>query len=244
MKKPFITILMIVAGLILIILGIGFPIYKNVQAQAQNNSLDATVQALDQNSGFIPLLQPITTSTSTPSPTAEPGIVYPTVTPTPEITPTPTTTEKYIPDRIVISAIGLDAPVIPVSYTTVHLAGQTYEQWLVPDKFAAGWQDTTALLGVPGNTVLNGHHNVFGEVFKGLIDLNLGDKIEVYSGTKVFTYIVVQKLLLKERWQTLEKRAENAQWIMPTADERLTLVTCWPPSSNTHRLIIVAYPEK
>ena len=35
---------------------------------------------------------------------------------------------------------------------------------------------------------------------------------------------------------------ENAAWIMPSEDERLTLVTCWPYTSNTHRLIIVARP--
>ena len=28
----------------------------------------------------------------------------------------------------------------------------------------------------------------------------------------------------------------------PTTDERITLITCWPYTSNTHRLIIVAKP--
>jgi LPXTG-site transpeptidase (sortase) family protein len=31
---------------------------------------------------------------------------------------------------------------------------------------------------------------------------------------------------------------------MPSTDERLTLITCWPYETNTHRLIIVALPEK
>ncbi len=40
----------------------------------------------------------------------------------------------------------------------------------------------------------------------------------------------------------LEIRKANAEWIAPTTNERLTLVTCWPKRSNTHRLIIVAEP--
>jgi len=34
----------------------------------------------------------------------------------------------------------------------------------------------------------------------------------------------------------------NARYINPTADERLTLVTCWPATGNSHRLIIIARP--
>ena len=38
------------------------------------------------------------------------------------------------------------------------------------------------------------------------------------------------------------QRLQNARWIAATADERLTLVTCWPNTTNSHRLIIVAEP--
>jgi sortase A len=37
-------------------------------------------------------------------------------------------------------------------------------------------------------------------------------------------------------------RLENASWIAKTSDERLTLVTCWPYDTNTHRLVVVASP--
>jgi sortase A len=39
-----------------------------------------------------------------------------------------------------------------------------------------------------------------------------------------------------------EKRLENARWIGPFPDERLTLVTCWPYTNNTHRVIVIAKP--
>ena len=32
------------------------------------------------------------------------------------------------------------------------------------------------------------------------------------------------------------------QWVQPPENARLTLVTCWPSTSNTHRLIVVAVP--
>ncbi len=48
--------------------------------------------------------------------------------------------------------------------------------------------------------------------------------------------------ILPDRGQPDEVRRENARWIQPTEDERITLTTCWPYTSNTHRLIIVAKP--
>jgi LPXTG-site transpeptidase (sortase) family protein len=149
-----------------------------------------------------------------------------------------------IPDRLVISSIGLDAPILPTKVKKVDFEGQTYYQWLAPNKPAVGWHDSSALLGLPGNTVLNGHHNVYGEVFKDLVKIHEGDLIEVHSGEQVFKYRVALAMLVPERFKSLSVRLENARWILPTADERLTLITCWPADSNTHRVIIVALPVK
>jgi len=149
-----------------------------------------------------------------------------------------------VPDRLVIPAINLDAPIVPTQVKKIEYQGQTYYQWLAPNQPAAGWHDSSALLGEPGNTVLNGHHNVYGKVFKDLVDLHEGDLIEVYSGNVLFKYQVALAMLLPERYRSLSVRLENARWILPTQDERLTLITCWPPESNTHRVIIVALPVK
>ena len=146
------------------------------------------------------------------------------------------------PDRLVIPVINLDAPILPVNYKTITVSSKVYYQWLAPDEYAVGWQDSSALLGVPGNTVLNGHHNAYGKVFKDLVKLEIGDVISVYSGLQEFRYQVVLKMLLPERFTPLETRLENARWIEPSADQRITLVTCWPADSNTHRVVIVAFP--
>lgn len=147
-----------------------------------------------------------------------------------------------VPDRLVIPAIQLDALVIPIHYKIIEYEGQTLQQWLVPNMFAAGWHDTSALLGSPGNTVLNGHHNAYGEVFRHLINLEMDERIEVYAGERVFTYRVVAKMIFPERYRPVEERIANARWILASDDERLTLTTCWPPDSNTDRIVIVAFP--
>jgi sortase A len=119
---------------------------------------------------------------------------------------------------------------------------QVYYQWLAPEQFAAGWHASSALLGLPGNTVLNGHHNAYGMVFKDLVNLVIGDVISVYSGSHEFRYQVVANMILPERFESLSNRKENARWIQPSSDERITLATCWPADSNTYRVVIVALP--
>jgi LPXTG-site transpeptidase (sortase) family protein len=146
----------------------------------------------------------------------------------------------WIPDRIAIPAIKLNAPIKQATLKEIEFQGKTYNQWVAPSTFAAGQITTTAPLGAVGNTVLIGHHNVYGEVFGHLVDLNVGDQITVYSGDQEFLYGITQKLIFREQDEPLEVRLKNAQWIGLTQDERLTLVTCWPYDSNTHRLIIVA----
>lgn len=170
-------------------------------------------------------------------PTAE---AFPT--PLPGAAPLPTEVPGEVPDRIAIPAIDLEAPVVPVDYLEVTFEGQIYEQWLAPDYRAAGWHNTSAGLGVPGNTVLNGHNNIKGEVFRDLYRVQQGDEIDVFSGGKEFKYLVVFTAILPERNQPLEVRLANAEWIEPTEDERITLITCWPYESNTHRVIVVAVP--
>ncbi|MEP7358584.1 MAG: sortase [Anaerolineales bacterium] len=155
---------------------------------------------------------------------------------------TATSLPIWVPDRIVIPAIQLDAPVVPAQLEDIEYLGTRYQQWLAPDSLAAGWHTTSASLGLAGNTVINGHHNIFGEVFGHLVDLKPGDLIWVESGARSFVYRIALITILPERWQPAAVRLANARWIQPSEDERLTLITCWPYSSNTHRLVIVALP--
>jgi sortase A len=174
--------------------------------------------------------------TQTPSPTAE------------HQEPPPTAEDgrgpaESPPTRIVAPAIGLDSPVVPVGW---HVEDSDVGARVVWDvaSYAAGWHSNSAYPGNEGNIVLSGHNNVAGEVFRYLIDLREGDKIRLYVEDTPYPYVVVGKVLLEEKGMVSEVRKQNAQWIAPTDHERLTLVTCWPYSTYTHRLIVVALPPR
>lgn len=148
------------------------------------------------------------------------------------------------PVRLVIPAIGLDAPVVGSALLPVESQAANLYQWRAPDAFAVGWHFSSAQLGESGNTVLNGHHNAFGEVFRDLEALKKGDRIFAFANEDAasYQYEVTDILILEERSQPIETRLRNARLIGATSDERLTLITCWPYVSNTHRLIIIARP--
>ncbi|MCA1554530.1 MAG: sortase [Chloroflexi bacterium] len=153
------------------------------------------------------------------------------------------TAARTPPTRIVLPTIGVDSPAVRVGWKVTQQGGQQVAEWDVAD-YAVGWHQTSALPGAIGNTVMTGHNNINGEVFKNLIDLKVGDEIYVMADDKVYRYKVAQKLLIKEYGATMEQRLQNAAWIAPTDDVRLTLVSCWPYYSNTHRVIVVAKPAE
>ena len=169
------------------------------------------------------------------------SIPTPTSTPPPTSAPSPSATPRG-PDRLVIASLGIDAPVLPVKWIAVREGGQTYHMWEVAD-YAAGWHVTSSAPGQPGNTVISGHHNIKGEVFRYLADVQEGADVDLYVGDQVYRYTVEQKLIVKEKGEPLAVRQRNAKWIGPTEDTRLTLVTCWPYTNNTHRVIVVAKPR-
>jgi LPXTG-site transpeptidase (sortase) family protein len=148
-----------------------------------------------------------------------------------------------LPVRILVPSVGIDAPVIASKSRKILIHADVFEQWIAPEKFAAGWITASALLGEIGNTVISGHHNDYGEVFGRLVNVNVGDSILVFSDDKIYGYKVTNRMILQEVDVPDNTRIQNAQWIGRSVDERLTLVTCWPADSNTHRLILVAIPD-
>ena len=149
-----------------------------------------------------------------------------------------------VPTRLIIPAIGLDAPVIAVGWSIVEQRGKQVSEWDVPNWRAAGWLNTSAHIGEPGNTVLEGHQDIDGRVFEDLEYLKQGDEIQVEAGSETHKYVVALRTIVPEKDQPLEVRHANARWIGSSNDVRLTLVTCWPRNDNTHRLILVALPAQ
>jgi len=187
--------------------------------------IEGTITPVADQEGFAPMMMPENTPAS--------RIFEPTEVPI-----------EIAPQAIVIDKIELEAPILETEQISVKIAEQNYAQFLVPEEFAAGWHAGSAPIGVPGNTVISGHHNAFGSVFKDLVKLEIGDVVKLLDEEgNVYKYIISNKMIFPEKDQDLEVRLENGRWIQPTDDERLTLVTCWPEDSNSHRLIMVGVPE-
>ena len=147
------------------------------------------------------------------------------------------------PVRISIPAIGVGTTVGAVGVRSqAHEDEEQILQWAVPDGYAVGWHHTSAPLHAPGNTVLNGHNNMHGAVFRNLVDLELGERLILYDDDGSYEYEVTQRVLFEEDEQSMKERNWNARWMLPTSDERLTIISCWPFSTNTHRVVIVAHP--
>ena len=143
-----------------------------------------------------------------------------------------------LPNRIVRIAspnIKLDTPVYEVYATKTG-------EWEVAD-YAAGHNYNSKNPGEGGNIVLSGHNNWRGEVFRYLEFLKPGNEIDVWTlEGKEYKYQVQDIKKLKEAGASLAQRLSNGKVMDPTPYEQLTLITCWPYTTYTHRLIVTAKP--
>ncbi|MCX7671069.1 MAG: sortase [Anaerolineae bacterium] len=200
---------------------------------------------------------PIASPTALPSATPAPTATAPTANPAPAGNATPD-----LPVRIVIPDLKLDAPVVEMGWTIVNTAAGPQSDWVIP-KNAAGHHINSAALNENGNIVISGHNNIEGKVFEAISlawdektrvrvdditdrsDILKGRKIVLYNAAgKAFEYTVSDFLRLKDAGASQAQRLQNARFMDPTPERRLTLITCWPPWSNTHRLIVIAAPAQ
>ncbi len=226
---------LMVLGVVLIL---AFAVLWARQGQ-ENDGVPAAVQPTPFPTAPAPTATPTPPPTATPLGGAPATVVLPTIPPAPApATPVPATSP---PTRIVIPAINLDAPVVEVGWRVVERDGQTTTEWEVAD-YAAGFHIGSAYPGNVGNTVLSGHHNIRGKVFRYLVNVNPGDLVILYADGRAYYYRVESKQILPEKYASDEQQRKNAELIGYFPDERLTLVTCWPYTSNTHRVVVIARP--
>lgn len=185
---------------------------------------------------------PPTKAASKPSPTTVVVRLAPTKTPDPNLLPNGVRYGDHkpnLPSRIVRVAspnIKLDTPVYEVYVKS--------NKWEVAE-YAAGHHYNSRNPGEGGNIVLNGHNNWKGEVFRYLENTKVGDLIQVWTQAgKEYDYRVTEIKKLKEAGMSMAQRLKNASVMDPTDHEQLTLITCWPYTTFTHRLIIIATPVK
>ena len=150
--------------------------------------------------------------------------------------------ETVLPNRLILPTIRVDIPVVELGWSNAQKDGQIFSEWEVAE-YAAGWHKNSAAVGQGGNVVMSGHNNILGSVFRELDQLKRGDQITVWAGNQPFDYRVDKVMIVPEKYASPEQRKDNAKWIGPFDDNRLTLVSCWPRDDNTHRIIVVAHAK-
>lgn len=197
-----------------------------------------------------PLPQGGTTTPTPVPPTGRPTEAPPTPTDTP-VSPTPASPAPPLPSvrpvRMAVPAIGLDIPVVEVAWVAEERNGVRSSTWETAS-YAAGHHVGSGNPGEPGNVVLSGHHNMEGEVFREVSSigepgarLRVGDEVILYRADGLaFVYRIVEWHRFREAGTSAEERLAHARFLQPTSEPILTLVTCWPYVSNTHRVVVVA----
>ncbi|MGB9777248.1 MAG: sortase [Anaerolineae bacterium] len=138
------------------------------------------------------------------------------ITPLPAPTPGP---EQAI--RIRIPSIGVDAPVVE---------GDDWESL----KRGVGHHIGSANPGERGNCILSAHNDIYGEIFRDLPKVNVGDVVEVYTASQVYRYRVTQTRIVEPT---------DVSVMYPTSSPVLTLISCYPYGVDTHRIVVIAELE-
>lgn len=136
-----------------------------------------------------------------------------------EITPLPLPTpgpEHAI--RIQVPAIDVDAPVVEG------------DDWNALKK-GAGHTTGSANPGERGNCIISAHNDIFGEIFRDLPNLRLGNEVFVYTASQVYRYVVTQSRIIGPT---------EVSVMYPTSSPMLTLISCYPYGIDTHRIVVIA----
>lgn len=120
--------------------------------------------------------------------------------------------------RIQIPAINVDAPIVQ---------GDGWEQL----KKGVGQHIGSANPGQPGNLVLTGHNDVYGEVFRYLEKLQPGDLILIFTAQRQFVYVVTGNQIVEPT---------QVEVMAPTSEPTLTLITCHPYLVDKQRYVVFA----
>jgi sortase A len=119
----------------------------------------------------------------------------------------------------------LEIPALSGDYPIVQ--GDDWEQL----KKGIGQYAASGQPGKPGNVVLSGHNDIYGEPFRYLDRLKPGDEIIVSTERQTYTYIVNE----------IQVVDPTDVWVMgPTDHAQVTLISCYPYRINTRRIVVFA----
>ncbi len=186
---------------------------------------------------------PQQTPTSAPANVYQTLVVLPSPPAGPVLIPSPTPTRGPNVTRMQIPSIGVDAKVIEIGWHVVKTNGVEQVVW-DDASYAVGHMMNTFRPGEGGNIVFSGHNNIEGRVFANLWKVKVGDEVRLTTTDgRAFKYRVVEAQIVKEKLASAAQRAANAHYMDATPPERVTIISCYPPTNNTDRVLIVAKPE-
>lgn len=82
-----------------------------------------------------------------------------------------------------------------------------------------------------GNVVLAAHNDIYGQIFRELDQLQVGDQFQIATSSTVFTYTITDiQYVEPNEVSVLENRGS------PT----VTLISCWPYQVNNQRIVVIA----
>ena len=82
-----------------------------------------------------------------------------------------------------------------------------------------------------GNVVLAAHNDIYGEIFRDLDQLQVGDRFDIRTETRIYTYVVTGTEIVDP----------DAVHVMDGKGEAMTtLISCYPYGQNTQRYIVYA----
>jgi len=119
-------------------------------------------------------------------------------------------------NRIQIPAIGVDAPVVQ---------GDSWEQL----KKGVGQRIGTVNPGENGNAVFSAHNDIFGEIFRRLDQLEIGDEIVLHTSQKAFVYVITRKRIVEPT---------DIGVMDSTKDSSVTLISCYPYLIDDQRIVV------
>ena len=166
----------------------------------------------------------VTTTTSAPA-TTQPTNTIDSIVPVPTTAPAP-------PAPIVVSE---GDPIAIIEMPTIGVTKYVVAGVETSDlKKGPGHYSSTPFPGELGNAAIAGHRTTYGEPFRHIDDLNLGDEVRITDLLgRVFVYRVTEQKVV----------APSDSWVVATTDPSkaiLTLTTCHPEFSAKQRLIVTA----
>ena len=132
--------------------------------------------------------------------------------------------------RISVARLNIwGAPVWSRSFVANSDGSLAYD--IVPAFGVTRFADSAAP-GQPGLSLMSGHDDIYGSIFRYLGTLHVGDTVVVTRGTHTYRYVVRSVNVVTPD----DVRLLNATYTRPT----LALISCTPYWVDTHRVVVIA----